>query len=76
MSQEQIAIADMQCWVFRLAQKRWGVSPRECAETFAANSVFGFIAQTYGLIHLSSYDCALDDVEDYLSSRGVDYART
>lgn len=27
-------IADMQCWVFRMAQVKWNISPKECAAIF------------------------------------------
>lgn len=34
MTEREIDIADMQCWVFRIAQTRWHISPIECAELF------------------------------------------
>ena len=71
MTQLQVDIADMQCWVFRLAQKKWGLSPAACARLFAENGVLQFIADSYGILHLSSYECALSDVEAYLASRGA-----
>ena len=71
MTQAQIDIADMQCWLLRLAQKKWGVDPGWCARTFARQGVFDFIAEAYGVLHLSSYESALEDVERYLAARGV-----
>ena len=71
MTQEQIDIADMQCWVFRLAQKKWGLAADQCARIFSDNGVFGFISDSYDILHLSSYDCAVEDVERYLKNRGV-----
>ena len=71
MTQMQIDIADMQCWLLRLAQKKWGIAGGACARIFLENKVFGFIEDSYPLLHLSSYDCALDDVESYLAARGV-----
>lgn len=32
MSGYNIDIADMQCWVFRMAQSKWKMSPTDCAE--------------------------------------------
>lgn len=71
MTPLQIDIADMQCWVFRLAQKKWGLTPAECARVFSENGVLRFIADSYGILHVSSYECALGDVERYLANRGV-----
>ena len=71
MSREQIAIADMQCWVFRKAQQKWNITPSECAELFRKYDLLGFISECYDLLHVSSYQCALDDVESILRSKGV-----
>lgn len=71
MSQEQINITDMQCRVFRMAQKKWGISPSECARLFQKYDVLGFISECYDLLHLSSYQCALDDIEEMLHAKGV-----
>ena len=32
MSEYNIDIADMQCWVFRMAQSKWKMSPSDCAK--------------------------------------------
>ena len=71
MSQKQIGIADMQCWVFRKAQKKWNFSPAECADIFKKYDLFGFISECYDLLHVSSYQRALEDVEEILHSKGV-----
>lgn len=71
MSQYQIDIADMQCWVFRMAQTKWHLSPEDCATIFKQHDVLGFIAKCYDVLHLSSYECALDDVEEMLRNHGV-----
>ena len=71
MSQQQIGIADMQCWIFRKAQKKWNMPPKKCAELFREYDLFGFISECYDLLHVSSYQCALDEVEDILCSKGV-----
>ena len=71
MSKTQIGIADMQCWVFRKAQKKWNMSPSECADIFKKYDLFGFISECYDLLHVSSYQCALEDIEEILHSKGV-----
>ena len=35
MSEHQIDIADMQCWVFRMAQSKWKKSPEAGVTTFS-----------------------------------------
>ena len=71
MSQRQIGIADMQCWVFRHAQRRWNLSPTDCAALFHRYDLLGYIAECYDLLHVSSYQCALEEIEDLLRSKGV-----
>lgn len=71
LSQEQIGIADMQCWVFRKAQRKWNISPSQCAQLFKKYDLLGFISECYDLLHVSSYERALDDVEDILRRKGV-----
>lgn len=70
MSHVQIDNADMQCWVFRMAQTMWKIPPSECVRLFQKYNVFGFIEECYGMLHLSSYQCALDDVEEMLHNQG------
>lgn len=71
MSQRQIDIADMQCWVFRLAQTKWKISARECADIFRKYDILSFISECYDSLHLNSYACALEDIETLLKNRGV-----
>ena len=75
MSQYQIDIADMQCWVFRMAQRKWNISANDCVAIFKQHDVLGFIARCYDILHLSSYECALEDVEEMLRNRGVTVRR-
>ena len=71
MSKDEVDIADMQCWLVRMAQRRWNVEPAQVANIFAANDVLGFVTRNYGLLYLGSYESALDDIQAYLASRGV-----
>lgn len=71
MDERQIDIADMQCWVFRMAQNEWGVSPKECAKIFSEYDLLGFISECYDLLHVSSYQHALDDINDILRRKGA-----
>lgn len=70
MSKEQLDVADMQCWVFRMAQKKWNISGKECSELFQKYDILGFIRNCYDSLHLNSYSCVLDDIEQILKNRG------
>lgn len=70
MSPRMIDIADMQCWVFRMAQKKWKLNPEECAAIFKKYEVLDFISSCYDILHLSSYQCALEDIEETLKNKG------
>ncbi len=71
MSQEQINISHMQCWLFRLAQRKWNKTSKETATLFREFDLFGYISDCYDILHLSSYQYALSDVEQYLARKGV-----
>lgn len=72
MIEEKNGIADMQCWVFRKAQKKWNLSPAVCAEVFKKHELLRYIADCYELLHVSGYERALEDVEEILRREGVE----
>lgn len=72
MDQVQIDIADMQCWVFRMAETKWKIPPSECAKLFKKYNILGFISDCYDILSMSSYECVLDDVEELLRNNGVE----
>lgn len=71
MSERQLDIADMQCWVFRMAQSKWNMSSSDCAKLFQKYDILGFISECYDILHLNGYSCVLHDVETLLKNRGV-----
>lgn len=71
MTEDQIDIADMQCWVFRMAENKWNIPAKRCVEIFKDNDILGFIERSYGILHISSYACTLSDVEEMLRNKGV-----
>ena len=71
MSQEQINISHMQCWLFRLAQTKWKKTPEETTELFQRFGLFDYISECYDVLHLSSYHHALEDIESVLAAKGV-----
>ena len=73
MNQRQIGIADMQCWVFRKAQKKWNMPPKKCTELFRKYDLLGFISECYELLHVSSYQCALAEGKRSCKARGSLY---
>lgn len=71
MSDREKDIIDMQVWLLRMAERKWHLSSSECADLFEKWNIFGYISRCYDILHLSSYECALQDVENYLESKGV-----
>ena len=71
MDEKQTDIADMQCWLFRMAQKKWNITSEQCTAIFRKYHLLDFIADCYDLLHLSSYSCALEDIEQLLANQGV-----
>ena len=71
MSERQIDIADMQCWVFRMAQTKWGMSAADCSALFKKYDILGLISECYDILHVNGYACVLHDVETLLKNRGV-----
>lgn len=71
MSQEQINISHMQCWLFRMAQSKWNKTPAETASLFKQYDVFAFVEECYDILHLSSYGYALTCIEKMLAKKGV-----
>lgn len=71
MTTRKFDIAHMQCWVFRMAQDKWNISAKQCADLFKKYDLFGFISECYELLHTSSYENTLADIEDILKANGV-----
>ena len=71
MSPRQIDIADMQCWLLRMAEKKWRMPASQVAALFQDYGVFDYLTDLYDILHLSSYECALSDIEGFLRNKGV-----
>lgn len=72
MTQREIDIADMQCWVFRLAQKKWNLSPSQCADLFENHRLLEYISDCYDILHVSGYQRAVEELEEILRVDGVE----
>ncbi len=53
-----------------MAQKKWNITSAACAELFIKYDLLGYVSECYDLLHLSSYQVALKDIEDILRSHG------
>ena len=52
MNRRQLDIADMRCWIFRMAQSKYKMPPKECAEFFKKYDILGFISECYEFLHV------------------------
>ena len=64
-------IVHMEARLFRMFTEQTGLSPKDAADVFTRGKVLPFIRDCYGLLHLSSDLCALDDVLHMLKAKGV-----
>lgn len=44
------------------------------AQLFSEAGVYDYVTELYDLLHLSSNERALDDIETYLTAKGIRYA--
>ena len=66
----------MKCWLIRNAALRWHKSPVDIAALFKKYALYGYVTDCYELMHVSSYECALDELEEVLAANGVEvYAK-
>ena len=70
MSQEEIGISHMQCWLFRLAETTWQRSPSEIKAIFKKHKIFEYISECYDSLHLMGYECILERIEALLLREG------
>ncbi len=47
-------IQEMKCFVFRIAQQRWNVSPQKCAEIFDKCNAYDLIKQEWRALVMDS----------------------
>ncbi len=68
---EYRSINHMKCYLFRMAQEKWNLSPSKTASIFNENELFDYIVDCYDSLHLSSYQLVLSDLETILKNKGV-----
>ena len=50
MSPRQSDIADMKCWLLRLAQKRWRMPAVRVAQLFSEAGAYDYVTELYDLL--------------------------
>lgn len=68
--EEQSQIIYMQTRLVRLAAEQWRKPYRDVVELFKVKGVFRYIAKMWELFHIEGDLAVLDDVQQYLASRG------
>jgi hypothetical protein len=61
----------MKIRLFRLAQKRWKLSFRDCGRLFAEYHVYDLVDELYEEFHVQGDGANLDEIEDILRARGA-----
>ena len=66
----------LKCWLIRNAQLRWHKTPCEIVNLFNYYHIYKFVEEAYELLHVSSYESTLNEIEEILKVNGVDvYAK-
>ena len=68
---EQSQIVHMMIRVCRLAAERWGMTLAQAVGVMEPADALGYILRNFGLFHMEGDEAVLDDVEEYLASKGV-----
>lgn len=56
----------LECWVFRIAQKKWGITGRDCIKIFKENDIFNIITEDMNMLKESSEEHIVCNIEDIL----------
>ena len=71
MTPRESEILSMQIRLFRQFMERHQVDKDKASQIFKEYDLFGFISECYGALHLSSDNCALNDIDTLLKNSGV-----
>lgn len=69
---ENQQIIYMQARIVRLASEEWHMPIKAVASLFTESKVFPFIRECFDLFHVEGDSAILEDVTQYLNSKGVD----
>lgn len=56
----------LECWVFRIAQKKWGITGRDCIKIFKENDIFNIITENMIILKERSEEHIVCNIEDIL----------
>lgn len=56
----------LECWVFRIAQKKWGITGRDCIKIFKENDIFNIITEDMNMLKESSEIHIVCNIENIL----------
>ncbi len=71
MTERELDISDMKCWVFQMAQSQWKITSQLCSEIFKKYDILGFISDCFDFLSYNSHNCALHDVETLLKNKNA-----
>ncbi len=69
---ENQQITYMQARIVRLASEEWNMSIEAVVSLFTEYEVLQFIRACFGIFHVEGDYAVLEDVADYLKSKGVE----
>lgn len=61
----------MELRLLRLFREKFHLSGREANEIFVEHKIWDYIEECYEALHVSSDECALDEIETLLRNKGV-----
>ena len=67
---EKAEITFMQTRLIRLASEEWKMQLERVLEIFKETDVFGYIEKGYGIFHCEGDEAVLEDIEEFLESKG------
>lgn len=73
MSDERFQMTFMEVRIVRLASYRWNLSIEKIMELFKKVDVLGYIETGFGIFHCEGDEAVLDDVENYMRKKGVQF---
>ena len=68
---EQDEIRYMKARLVRLASEEWHKSIEDVTDLFSQNDVFNYISVGYGIFHVEGDYAVLEDIKEYLQSKGT-----
>lgn len=69
---EKSEVIFMQTRLIRLALEEWHLPIEKIVEIFKKMNVFSYIETGYGIFHCEGDEAVLEDIDDFLSRKGID----